>query len=170
MDLEYAEEQAQIAIQPPRTPRPPNCFMIWSKEKRKEIAQNNMFNSNIDTSIMLGKIWSSMSDKCKIQYKNKADVLKYEHKLKYPNYKYQPKKKELKSNQKDKENCKKTRKANNKNTKKEKLINKNKLNIIKEIILNSFEEPDYFDQVQLFYKDVVEIIDEDEDEDEDLDL
>ena len=31
-------------------PRPPNCFMIWSTEKRKEIAKNTNHKNNIDTS------------------------------------------------------------------------------------------------------------------------
>ena len=159
MNLEYEQEQEQeqIPIQPPR---PPNCFMIWAQEKRKEIAQNNMLKNNTDTSIMLGKIWSSMSDKFKLQYKNKANILKYEHRLKYPNYKYKPKKKEIKIKENIKENIKGNNKENvikirkiKQYTKKEKLINKNK---IKEIVLNNFEEPDYFNQVQMFYDDLDE--------------
>ena len=161
MVIEYTEEQLQLSMQlPMQPPRPPNCFMIWAQEKRKEIAQNNMIKNNTDTSIMLGKIWSSMSDKFKLRYKDKANILKYEHRLKYPNYKYKPKKKEIKIKENIKENIKGNNKENvikirkiKQYTKKEKLINKNK---IKEIVLNNFEEPDYFNQIQMFYDDLDE--------------
>jgi len=145
MVLEYTEEQSQLSMQPPR---PPNCFMVWAQEKRKEIGKSIRSNNNADTSIMLGKIWSSMPDKFKLQYRNKANDLKYEHRLKYPNYKYQPKKKEVKCKVKNKENNRKIRKYVNK----QKLIKKNIIN--KEIVLNDIEEPDYFNQVQQFYENI----------------
>ena len=149
MVLEYTEEQSQLSMQlPMQPPRPPNCFMVWAQEKRKEIGKSFRSNNNADTSIMLGKIWSSMPDKFKLQYRNKANDLKYEHRLKYPNYKYQPKKKEVKCKVKNKENNRQIRKYVNK----QKLI---KINIInKEIFLNDIDEPDYFNQVQKFYENI----------------
>ena len=146
MELDY--DQTEIAIQPPR---PPNCFMVWAQEKRKEIATQNMIVNNSSTSVLLGKIWESMSDKDKQPYKLRADLLKHEHKLKYPTYKYQPKKKVIKGIVKDKENVTKNTKIRKIKpyTKKEKLIKKNI--IIKEINLN-MEEPDYFSEIQMHFE------------------
>jgi len=148
MELDY--DQTEIAIQPPR---PPNCFMVWAQEKRNEIAKKNMIVNNINTSILLGKIWKSMSDKDKQPYKIRAKLLNDQHLLKYPNYKYQPKKKVIKGIVKDKENVTKNRKIRKIKpyTKKEKLIKKN---IIKEFVLNDIEEFDYFEQVQRFYENI----------------
>ena len=133
-------------------PRPPNCFMIWSTEKRKEIAKNTNHKNNIDTSIFLGKIWNSMTEQHKLQYKIMANNLKKKHEIKYPNYKYQPKQRI------DKTKVKRTVKRTVNIIQKKQKIVKPKLQITKEIFVNNNDdEPDYFNQVQLFYESLINI-------------
>ena len=122
--------------------RPLNAFMIWSTEERKLISNENSNLTNVDISILLGKKWACMSDIYKMPYKKKADLLKIEHTVKYPYYKYTPKK------HKKKEYIKKTY-----------IRSKKKDNIIKETVMNKYDydyvEPDYYNELQLFYKNCV---------------
>ena len=127
--------------------RPPNCFMLWSCDMRKKIVKDHNRENNADISKQLGQMWMNMSSECKLQYRIKADKKKYEHKILYPNYKYTPKTKKQKNS--DKSNlvkCKKKFKPKKMNI---------KLNI-KSIVLIEEPEPDYYKQIELFYKDISE--------------
>jgi len=68
--------------------RPPNCFMLWSCEMRKNIASNKQSReNNADVSKHLGQMWMNMYNKFKLQYRIKADKIKYENKILYHDYK-----------------------------------------------------------------------------------
>ena len=147
--------------------RPVNCFMIWACEERQKFYKYSKFiTNNAQTSKILGEIWSSMSDVEKQKYKDMADKINKEHKLKHPDYKYNPKKKikkykekqdkkEKKEKKDNKENVVKIRKISKLKTK-TKFLSESALRFIKAIkdINIDIEEPDYFTELQSFYKDI----------------
>ena len=144
--------------------RPVNCFMIWACEERQKFYKYSKFiTNNAQTSKILGEIWSSMSDEDKQKYKDMADKINKEHKLKHPDYKYNPKKKVKKYKEKqdkkekkdNKENVVKIRKISKLKTK-TKFLSESALRFIKAIkdINIDIEEPDYFTELQSFYKDI----------------
>jgi hypothetical protein len=151
--------------------RPVNCFMIWACEERQKFYKySKIITNNSQTSKMLGEIWNSMSDEDKQKYKDMADKINKEHKQKHPYYKYNPKrrdnkykekqdKKEKKEKKDNKENVVKIRKISITNTKtkaKTKMLSESALRFIKAIkdINIDIEEPDYFTELQSFYKDI----------------
>lgn len=147
--------------------RPPNCFMIWSSEMRKNIFKSQHNENNAELSKILGHMWTSMSSECKLEYRLKADKVKYEHKLLYPDYKYIPK-----SNT-HKKTAVKTKTAvkslSIKTIKCKKLSKPSKLNnkLIIDLTTNFnifniepntdflIKEPDYYNEVELFYKNIM---------------
>jgi len=80
--------------------------MLWSSDTRILIRNNNPGISNSEVSVLLGKLWHDMSDKDKINYKNKAEKIRCSHKLKFPDYKYKPKQKKIKQNNENFKICK----------------------------------------------------------------
>ena len=145
--------------------------MIWACEERQKFYKySKIITNNSQTSKILGEIWSSMSDEDKQKYKDMADKINKEHKLKHPDYKYNPKrkdkkykekqdKKEKKEKKDNKENVVKIRKISITNTKtkaKTKMLSESALRFIKAIkdINIDIEEPDYFTELQSFYKDI----------------
>jgi hypothetical protein len=131
--------------------RSPNCFMIWSSYKRTQILKSKSIEKNSNISIMLGQMWNKMPYEDKLPYVNEANKKKLEHKIKYPNYIYRPKKKE-KGIMKIKKNSNNYEKENNK----DKQNSKDKEHIIKEITID-IEEPDYYNELQLFYENNIDI-------------
>lgn len=81
--------------------RPLNAFIIWSKKRRRVIANENPQMHNFDISRKLGLEWQKLSEQEKAFYFEEAKRLKEEHKERYPNYKYQPRKRD-KSNKRGK--------------------------------------------------------------------
>lgn len=81
--------------------RPLNAFIIWSKKRRRVIANENPQMHNFDISRKLGLEWQKLSEEEKSFYFEEAKRLKEEHKERYPNYKYQPRKRD-KSNKRGK--------------------------------------------------------------------
>ncbi|EDO38755.1 predicted protein, partial [Nematostella vectensis] len=71
--------------------RPMNCFMVWSREKRCQILQENPGINNARLSKLLGMAWKKLSVEEKEPYIEKAKHLTEMHKEKHPDYKYQPK-------------------------------------------------------------------------------
>ena len=147
----------------PTTPlhikRPPNSFMLWSTEHRSIFNKANPNISNSELSKILGNVWLKLSDECKYKYIIKSRMTKLDHELQYPDYKYQPniqKKQKVQKVYKDKI-CKikkqKKKQLNN-------ILCNIKPTIIKPIIIDSiyktvntiFEEPDYFQELQVFYE------------------
>ncbi|KAL6424834.1 hypothetical protein ACFW04_010035 [Cataglyphis niger] len=73
--------------------RPMNPFMVWSSERRKEIAKENPRMHNSDISKQLGEEWKNLSQETKQIFIDKSHQLREEHKKLYPGYRYRPRKK-----------------------------------------------------------------------------
>ncbi|KAJ3086949.1 hypothetical protein HDU96_004703, partial [Phlyctochytrium bullatum] len=83
-----AAEKAFLAGQ---VPRPPNCFMLYRKEKQPQILQSLGPDSNInskDVSPLLAKMWRDEPEEVRQHYRREADRLKKEHLVKYPEFKF----------------------------------------------------------------------------------
>jgi len=84
----------QIPVQPKEhIKRPMNAFMVWSRQKRKEISQEHPKMHNSEISKKLGVMWKELSDEDKTPYVEKAKSLRNQHQKDYPNYKYRPRRK-----------------------------------------------------------------------------
>ena len=81
--------------------RPLNAFILWSKKRRRVIANENPQMHNFDISRKLGLEWQKLSEEEKSKYFEEAKRLKEEHKQLYPDYKYQPRKRD-KTNKRNK--------------------------------------------------------------------
>lgn len=81
--------------------RPLNAFILWSKKRRRIIANENPQMHNFDISRKLGLEWQKLSEEEKANYFQEAKKLKEEHKQLYPDYKYQPRKRD-KTNKRNK--------------------------------------------------------------------
>ncbi|CAJ0839921.1 15022_t:CDS:2 [Entrophospora sp. SA101] len=77
---------------PKRTPRPPNAFILYRREKQSEVTAKNDKLTNADVSKVISKMWWKESEQERFRWEKTADRMKLLHMQEYPDYVYKPKK------------------------------------------------------------------------------
>ncbi|CAG8458782.1 3623_t:CDS:1 [Cetraspora pellucida] len=92
-DLSNGDESVQRNGHPQkRTPRPPNAFILYRREKQPAIIAANRHLSNAEVSRRISNMWKSEPEETRREWERYADRKKLEHMQAYPNYVYRPNK------------------------------------------------------------------------------
>ncbi|CEF61909.1 High mobility group box domain-containing protein [Strongyloides ratti] len=73
-----------------RVKRPPNCFLLFSKDRKKHLIRENPNKTLREVSTMVAEAWYNLSKEEKQPYIDEAERLKMEFQKKYPDYYYGP--------------------------------------------------------------------------------
>lgn len=73
--------------------RPLNSFMVWAKERRRQMNRDNPKMRNAEISKILGEEWRQLSEDVKKPFVEEAIRLRRQHKIDHPNYRYRPRRK-----------------------------------------------------------------------------
>ncbi|KAJ7292234.1 high mobility group box domain-containing protein, partial [Mycena rebaudengoi] len=73
-------------------PRPPNCWILYRSDKRKELGKMH----ENEASKMISARWKSEVPHVRAKYEQLANEKKEEHTRMYPDYRFSPVKKEEK--------------------------------------------------------------------------
>ncbi|KAL2311744.1 Mating-type M-specific polypeptide Mc [Schizosaccharomyces pombe] len=79
-----------------RTPRPPNAFILYRKEKHATLLKSNPSINNSQVSKLVGEMWRNESKEVRMRYFKMSEFYKAQHQKMYPGYKYQPRKNKVK--------------------------------------------------------------------------
>lgn len=85
-----------------RTPRPPNAFILYRREKQPAIIAAQRHLSNAQVSRQISEMWRNESNETRLMWERLADRKKLEHMKAYPDYVYRPNKTKSKSEKMDK--------------------------------------------------------------------